>query len=79
MTIAGVVANQERMVEDVFRAMLAASPALTPEEVDELCRKMWPDGWQWKREYNPTWDEHAEKIRELDRVRFRAFLTSIQE
>lgn len=63
--------------EQTFAAMLSASEPPTDAEIDSLCLAMWPDGWQWKREYDMRWDEHAELVRGLDRARVKKFLTLI--
>lgn len=74
MRYAGVAANQERMVGDVWSAMLAAAPALTDADVDELCIAWWSTSRHWQEDRAAP---RFELYRDKDRTRMRGFLAKI--
>jgi hypothetical protein len=73
MLVAGVVANQERMVADVFSAMLSVSEPPTDAELRELARLMWGDKPYWSRPDLPK-SQPTEALCQEDIARMRKFL-----
>lgn len=71
-----------------YRAMLQATPELSEAEIDQLCRMMWGDRWQWKtpeaiaEEIAPDTPrletgadrDDRERLRNEDRARMRRFI-----
>lgn len=57
----------------VHAAMLAASLPPTDEEIDGLCRLMWPDAPHWRPEHARNMSSH----RFADREQMRAFVQAL--
>lgn len=69
---------------DCYRAMLAARPALTDEDIAALCAMFWPDAWYWKKDLprgvpvNERMAAEAGKLAKADMDRMRQFLCLLQ-
>lgn len=85
MSAAGLSADLDcGSPDDVYRAMLSATPTQASDGVDELCRKMWPDAACWSAEWDGFIPKHpdaalskgVEQTRDGFRKQMRAFLSS---
>jgi hypothetical protein len=66
----------------VYAAMISASPDLTDEEIDGLCRMMWPEAAYWRTDWRDFYDPRilkpeVEQWRNFDRIRIRSFLAAL--
>lgn len=70
-------------VKLVFAAMCSASPPPAAEDIDVLCRVMWPKKWQWLPGQDARADQgghtasYLEAVRNDDRVLMRAFVAHL--